>query len=132
MGEDFRKLCRKAIYHSESRLSDDIWHTVLKKRERELKLRAFGYSSLGIVSLLLGGFSINNLIARSIETGFYDYLSLALSDAPRVLNYWQDYSATLVNSLPIASLGTSLFLLFTFFVSIRRITYQYKSNLALS
>ncbi len=132
MEQDLQKLFKKAIYQPESRLSGDIWHMVLEKRGKEFKLRAYGYTFLGIFSLLLGGLSINNLITRSIETGFYDYLSLALSDVSLVFSYWQDYSATLVNSLPFASLGTSLFLLFTFFVSIRRVTYQFKNNLVLS
>ena len=132
MEQDLQKLFKQAIYHPESRLSEDIWLTVLEKRKKELKLRAYGYTSLGIFSLLLGGFSISNLVARSIETGFYDYISLAFSDAPRIFNYWHDYSATLINSLPVASLGTSFFLIFTFFVSIRRITYQFKNSFALS
>jgi hypothetical protein len=132
MGQDLQKLFKKAIYQSESRLSDDIWKAVLEKREHEFKLRAYGYTFLGVFSLLLGGLSISNLITRSIETGFYDYLSLALSDAHVIVNYWHEYSATLLGSLPVASLGASLFLVFTLFVSIRRVTYQFKNSLSLS
>jgi hypothetical protein len=132
MEQDLQKLFKKAIYHPESRLSEYIWLTVLRKKEHELRLRAYGYSSLGIVSLFLGGFSINNLITRSLETGFYDYLSLALRDVHIIIDYWQDYSATLLNSLPVASLGASLFLIFTLFISIRRASSQFKNSLALS
>ncbi|HLP86530.1 MAG TPA: hypothetical protein VK153_01480 [Candidatus Paceibacterota bacterium] len=128
MEHNLQKLFKSASYNPESRLSDDIWSAIEYKSARITKWKRFGYLSMSILSLSGSVFSIKALVEQSIQMGFFEYLSLAFSDSGIIASYWQQYTLTLVDSLPIATLGVSLFLLFILFISIRRASYQFKNK----
>ena len=129
MEQNLQKLFKNASYQPEGRLSNDIWSVIESRSVRVTKWKRFGYLSLSVLSLSGSVFSIRILIEQSTRLGFYKYLSLAFSDSGVIALYWKEYVLSLVDSLPIASLITSLFLLFILFISIRRTSRQFKSKL---
>ena len=131
MEQNLQKLFKNASYHPESRLSGDILSTILTKSTQITKWKRFGYLSLSILSLSGSVLSIKVLIEQAGRLGFFRYLSLAFSDSGVIALYWKEYVLSLADSLPIASLGVSLFLLFVLFVSIQRASHQFKNKLSI-
>jgi len=127
--QNLQKLFKQSSYHPESRLSDDIWNVIESKNTHITRLKKFGYMSLGILSLSGSIFSIKGLIEQFTKLGFFDYLSLVFSDSGVIATYWKEYILTLVDSLPVMSLVLSFFLLFVLFISIERVSYQFKNKL---
>ena len=129
MEENLQKIFKKASLHPESRLSGDIWSLIESKNTQIIKWKTFGYLSLSILSLSGSVLSIKSLIEELSNLGFYDYLSLAFSDSGVIATYWKEYTLSLVDSLPIASLIVTFFLIFVLFISIRRVSCQFKNKL---
>jgi hypothetical protein len=57
---------------------------------------------------------------------------LAFSDSGVIATYWKEYTLSLADSLPFASLALSFFLLFILFISIRKVSYQFKNKLLIA
>jgi hypothetical protein len=127
--ENLQKIFKKASFRPESRLSGDIWSLIESKNTQIIKWKTFGYLSLVILSLSGSVLSIKSLIEELSNLGFYDYLSLAFSDSGVIATYWKEYTLSLVDSLPVASLIITFFLIFILFISIQRISYQFKNKL---
>ena len=132
MEQNLQKLFKNATYSPEGRLSGDIWNAIEYKNAQITKWKRFGYLGASVLSLFGSAFSIKSLIAEFSRLGFYDYLSLAFSDSGVIATYWKEYTLSLVDSLPIASLAVLFFLLFVLFISIRRASYQFKNRLLIS
>ena len=130
MDDYIKKLFKNSIYLPESRLSDDIWAVVKAKNAKTLRVKKLGYFSLGVLSLSGSIFSIKMLIEQFIQLGFFKYLSLIFSDGGIIATYWKEYTLSLIDSLPIASLAVFLFFLFMLVISINEISYQYKNKLS--
>lgn len=132
MEQDLHKLFKKAVYHPECRLSDDVCRAILAKRSKINRRNTFGYVLLGVLSLSGSVFSIKDLITESSRLGFYKYLSLIFSDSSVIATYWKEYILTLIDSLPVMSLVFSFALLFALFISLRKITSGLKNGLKLA
>lgn len=132
MEQDLQKLFKKAIYHPECRLSDDVCQTILAKKKKITERNTLGYILLGVLSLSGSIFSIRDLITESSKLGFYRYLSLVFSDGGVIATYWREYMLTLVDSLPVVSLILSFTLLFVLFISVKKISYGVKSGFKLA
>lgn len=132
MEQDLQKIFKQAKYHPEGRLSGDVWATIELRNAHIAKWKKYSYMSLSVLSLFGSVFSIKSLIARSTQLGFFEYLSLAFSDSGVIAKYWREYTLSLADSLPVASLAITLFLLFVLFVSIKRASYQFKTKLLIS
>jgi len=130
--QNLQKLFKRASYEPESRLSDEVWGLIENKKRRITKWKVFGYSGLSILSLVGSVFSIKILVEQFIRLGFFDYLSLVFSDSSVITIYWKEYTLTLADSLPFASLGVSLFFLFLLFVFINRTSCQFKNRLLIA
>lgn len=126
MGNNLHEIFKSASYQPESRLSADVWSAIEARSAKRAKIKTFGYSLVGIVSLFGSILSIRSLISESIKLGFYNYFSLIFRDGGILATYWREYTLTLVDSLPIATLGLSLALLFVLFISIRNVSYSLK------
>jgi len=129
MDKNLSKLFKQVYNYSESRLSDDIWRAIQAKEARSLKIQSLLYSFVGILSL--GGFVFIaiSLKQQFASSGFFEYVSLIFSDGGLIALYWKEYLLSLVDSLPIASLGALLFLLCSMLVSIRKVIQQLKGKL---
>ncbi len=130
--KNLQKLFKESTSTPESRLSGDIWNTIHYKNNRMIKIKTFSYTGLSILSLFGSIFSIRSLVEQFIQLGFFDYLSLLFSDSGVIATYWKDYTLTLIDSLPVMSLIFSFFLLFVLFISIQKISYQFKNKLLAS
>ena len=131
MEQNLQKIFKNAKYQPEGRLSGDIWNMVEYKINQKTKLKKFGYLSLSILSLSGSVFSIKGLIEEATRLGFFNYLSLAFSDSGVIATYWKEYTLSLADSLPLASLVLSFSLLFIMFFSVRKASYQFKNKLSI-
>jgi len=127
--KDLKEIFNMAKYHSESRLSGDIWQVIKLKKDRMTSWKIIGYSSLSILSLSGSAISIKSLIEESNKLGFFKYFSLAFSDSGIIATYWREYTLSLVDSLPVISIIISLFLVFVLLLSIERLFSQLKNKL---
>jgi hypothetical protein len=127
--QNLQKLFKNATYRPESQLSGDIWGVIKSRSTRITKIKKFSYLILSLLSLSGSIFSIKILIEQFTKLGFFRYLSLAFSDSGVIATYWKEYILSLADSLPVASLILSFFLLFILFISIRKVSYQFKNKL---
>lgn len=127
--QDLQKLFKQAKYQPAGRLSGDIWASIELKNAQIAKWKKYSYMSLSVLSLFGSAFSIKSLIIQSTQLGFFEYLSLTFSDSGIIAKYWKEYTLSLADSLPVASLAITLFLLFVLFVSIKRVSIQFKTKL---
>ncbi len=132
MEQNLQKLFKQSSYTPESRLSGDIWSVIEYKSNRIAKFKKYSYMFLSVLSLSGSVFSIKSLIEQFTKLGFFDYLSLVFSDSGVIATYWKEYTLTLVNSLPVISIMISLFLLFVLFISIQKMSHQFKSKLLIA
>jgi hypothetical protein len=130
--QNLQKLFKKAVYHPEGRLSGDVWIAIEIKKAQITKTKKIGYLSLSVLSLSGSILSIKSLVEESIRLGFFNYFSLVFSDSGVIATYWKEYTLSLADSLPVASLALSFFLLFVLFISIRRASYQFKNKLLIA
>jgi len=130
--QNLQKLFKQASYQPESRLSGDVLLLVEAKSSRIAKWKTIGYLSASVLSLSLSVMSIKSVIEQFTTTGFYNYLSLAFSDSGIIATYWKEYILSLVDSLPILSIILSFSLLFVLFISIKRVSYQFKNKLLIA
>jgi hypothetical protein len=129
--QNLQKVFKNAMYLPGGRLSGDVFSLIEYKSSHITKWKRFGYLSLSVLSLSGSVLSIKILIEQATRLGFFKYLSLAFSDSGVIALYWKEYVLSLADSLPIASLVVSLFLLFILFISIRRASRQFKSKLSI-
>jgi len=132
MNNDLSKLMKQAYNQPETGLSADIWRVIEVKQAEGLKIKSLSYGFIGILSL--GGFVLMSVsIVKQLSTsGFFQYFSLAFSDGSLISVYWKEYLLSLSDSLPVASLGVTFFLLFSMLVSIKKSIEQYKNKLLIS
>lgn len=129
MDENLSKMFKQAYIHTESRLSDDVWRVIQAKQAKDSKIQSLIYSFMGILSFGSFIFIILSLKNQLSSSGFFHYASLVFSDGSLLTLYWREYLLSLADSLPIASLGASVFLLFSILISIKKVIGQYKSQL---
>lgn len=129
METNLQKSLKQISYRPDCRLSEDIWNEVLRKSNKVAKWKTFIYLCVGALSLSGSIFSVKSLVEQFSRLGFFDYFSLIFSDGGIVATYWKDYTLTLVDSFPIATLGVSLFLLFAMFVSVRKASHFIKGRM---
>ena len=129
MNNDLSKLMKQAYNHPETGLSGDVWRVIEARQSKSLKIKSLSYGFLGILSL--GGFVFMSvsIVKQFSSSGFFEYVSLVFSDGNLISVYWKEYLLSLADSLPVASLGVTFFLLFSMLVSIKKYVGQYKNQL---
>jgi hypothetical protein len=132
MNNDLSKLMKQAYNQPETGLSADIWRVIEAKQAKGLKIKSLSYGFIGILSL--GGFVLMSvsIVKQLSASGFFQYFSLAFSDGSLISIYWKEYLLSLSDSLPVASLGVTFFLLLSMLVSIKKSIEQYKNKLLIS
>lgn len=132
MDENLSKLLKQAKNHPGTGLPDDVWRVIQIKQARDLKRESFIYSIIGILSL--GGFIFVSISLKKqfSASGFFQYVSLIFSDGNLLATYWKEYLLSLVDSLPVASLGAFTFLLVSMLISLKKVIHQYKYKLSIN
>ncbi|OGI59852.1 hypothetical protein A3C60_00380 [Candidatus Nomurabacteria bacterium RIFCSPHIGHO2_02_FULL_37_45] len=133
MQDKLKEVFSKGRYLPEKELTENIWRVIVLHDKRNLHLKFWTFSFIGLISLvgLVPAFKIlsNNLV----QSGFYEYLSLAFTSDGSILNYWRDFLLLLGESLPVMSITLLLSLIFIFFLSLKYAMKQtIKSQLVLS
>ena len=135
MNAKLSKLFKQDYIKSESRLSSDIWSAIQTKQAKSLKIQSLVYCIMGVLSL--GGFVFMIFYTKMqfSSSGFFQYISLVFSDGNLFATYWKEYLLSLADSLPFASIGALLFLLFSMLISIKKVLAQqlyYKNKLLIN
>lgn len=83
----------------------------------KLKLAIF---SLGLVGSLTALFPVFKMVQSSMaETGFFQFVSLMFTDSQYVVSYWQNFTMSLLQSLPVINLAIFLAVIFIFLESLK-------------
>ncbi len=90
-----------------------------KKHAARVRTSLFGV--LALVSGLALVPAVQYAGEQFYASGFYDYLTLIVSDRGFVIAYWQQFALSLVESLPSLSLLLLLPLVFALVYSLRRV-----------
>jgi hypothetical protein len=89
--------------------------------------------SLGLAASLVGIVaSFNMFSSGAAASGFSSFLSLTFSDFQSVLASWQNYTYTLLETVPVFSLAALLFAVFAFLEFLKYIARDAKSIFTLS
>jgi len=132
MDSDLKKAFQKAVYYSESRLSENIWHLILAKENRRNKIRAWVYSITSVLSFAVLIPIGKNMFSKFSLNGFGEYISLLFSDSSIIVTYWKEFSLSLINSIPFVSFALSMTFLFVLFLSLRGAIIQFKNRLLIA
>jgi hypothetical protein len=124
--KDLNTLFKQAIYYPENRLSDDIFLSISNQEAKSRRVKLWIYSSAIVLSLAGLIPVIIDLLSQFANSGFYEYLSLALLSSGSISSYWKEFILSLADSLPVMSLTLSFLLLFILFISARLIMRQFK------
>lgn len=129
MDKNLSNMFKQAYNHPETGLSGDVWRAIEKRQAKSLKIQSLTYSLIGVLSL--GGFVVMSLSLKQqfASSGFFNYFSLAFSDGSLLALYWKEYLMSLADSLPVASLGASAFLLLSMLLSIKKVINQFRNQL---
>jgi hypothetical protein len=128
MEENLKRALKKAKYEPLAELKDKIWRKIVTRDKRIAYLKLISFSSVGIVSLM-GFIPMWKMLANDFtQSGFYEYLSLALSKGGIFSSFWKEFIFTLAESLPTMSIVFSLTLVFIFLLSLRYVVKQIINN----
>jgi len=106
MTKDWEKLFS---YYNAPEPPNDLLEKIMKRINQEkrlltLKRRLFIFSTSLIGSIVLFIPALKGVISGFTQSGFVQYFSLLFSDAEIVLAYWQNYTFSLLETLPVVSL----------------------------
>jgi len=114
-----------------------LFEKIINRIQREKRLftirqRIFIFSA-GLLGSLTAFLPVYQIVkAEFIQSGFFQFFSLIFSDFSVVIVYWQSFTLTLIESLPVMSLLAFLVVLFVLFESAKHLTRNIRSVLALS
>ncbi|MDD5152868.1 MAG: hypothetical protein PHS95_02625 [Candidatus Pacebacteria bacterium] len=118
MEQKIKKLFHLAVYKPKHDLSDNIWHFIVIRENRIIRLKLWAFSFVGCASLVSLVPAFKLVLNDFAESGFYEYLSLGFSSGGSILSFWQDFVLLLAESLPVMSIIVSLSLVFISFFSL--------------
>lgn len=110
---------------------NELYENILENIEIKQKVilsrrRFFIFATLFLLSLISLIPAIKMLVNDFTNSGFIQFFSLIFSDSQIILNYWQSFVLTLLESLPIISTVIFLGILFVMLESIRFISKDIK------
>ena len=113
-------ICFKTLEPRAS-LYASVMERIATARRRAARIRASLFGALALVSALLLVPAVQYAAEQFYASGFYDYLTLIISDRGFVLAYWQQFALSLVESLPSLALLLLLPIVFALVYSLRRV-----------
>lgn len=111
MTSEFKKILNEIEYQEVTLPKDLVNNIILKVDEKDRqksKIKALGLSLVSITSFLISIPIISQIITSFTQSGFYNYLSLIISDYDVVIVYWKEITISLVESLPIIGIVSLL------------------------
>jgi hypothetical protein len=101
-------------------LADSVMLRIEAYEVRRLRIRAAAHGALVLVALVLCVPTLNYIVTAIAQSGFGQYLSVALSDSGYVAAHWKDFSMLLADSLPVTGSIALLAVAAVFTNSLRR------------
>lgn len=98
-----------------------VMQRIALARQRSARVRTALFSVLALASATLLVPAAQYAAEQFYASGFYDYLTLIISDRGFVLAYWQQFSLSLVESLPSLALLLLVPIVVALIYSLRRI-----------
>ncbi len=111
MSDKFKHLWRELNEPVPAHLEAAVLRRLGAAQRRALYSRLLGFGAISISAIGALVPAINYLITTAINSGFYEYLSLGLSDQSALFTYWRELALSLTESLPILALTSVLALL---------------------
>ena len=127
MADNYEKLFRNIQFEgpSEELLNSILKEIAIRKKHRAQKRFVFGVLTL-VVSIAAFFPALQYFNSEIIQSGFYHYISLIVSDGAAILGYWQNFLLLVIESLPVFALILILAVLWIFFASLRQIATSSK------
>ena len=88
---------------------------------------AFSFA-VSLTSISIGVISIINIIKDAYQSGLSEYLSLLFSDSALIVSYWQTYSMSVVESLPIIQISIVVASVGLFIWSVNTVLTNFKNT----
>jgi hypothetical protein len=124
MEEKLKNLFQKAKIEPVEDLNNIIWGKIVLHNKHIAHFKLISFSSVGIASLVSLVPVFKLLINSFIQSGFYEYLSLAFSKGGIFSVYWKEFAYSLAESLPTMNIIFVLVLVFIFFLSLHFVIKQ--------
>lgn len=107
-----------------------VMSSIKNERRRLAMCRRFVLASITCMAALLALYPVWNAFhAEFLSSGFSQFLSLLFWDTRSVLDNWQDYLLSLLESFPIVNAAVLLAVIWSFLVSLKFI-FQYSKSLS--
>ena len=101
----------------------------IKREEKKKTIYKIAFSSvISLFSILLAVIFTLNIIRDAYQSGLSEYLSLLISDGVSIASYWQTYTMSVVESLPIVPITMVIASIWIFVWSINTIIENYKNT----
>ncbi len=121
-------VCMMPTEDPSDRILRAIFERVEAAERLRLKVRAASHAVLVVGACAALVPSAGYLIQAVSDSGFADFISLAVSDSSYVIGHTGDYALSLATSLPLVGSISCVALLFVFANSLRKTVY-YSSSL---
>lgn len=115
----------------ENEPSKDLFNKIILRIKKEekifiIKKRLLIVSAVLFLSSVAFIFSAITTHTEFIKSGFFDFFSLMFSDFNTIIAYWQNFSMSLLESLPVVSVIIFLFTLIIFISSLKAFSKDIK------
>jgi len=124
MQEKLKEAFYKARHEENSYLAENIWHNIILRNKRIIRLKLWAFSFVGITSLAGLIPTWHTLSNDLTQSGFYEYISLVFSNSTLILSYWKELTFSIAESLPTTSIVLSFSLIFILLLSIKYVMKQ--------
>jgi hypothetical protein len=105
MSRDFRQLFQSLEpIVTPNTFKQVVLNRIEKQKRKRVKLELFFLSLVQIFSIAGLVYTVSYLAGQVALSGFYQYLSLILSDGQTLTTYWQELSMALAESFPVFGL----------------------------
>ncbi len=119
MKKEYQKL-----FTLQEEVASDLPDAIIKKivvlEHRRMQMRFAFYSMTTLIALIALVPALQYAGSEMAQSGFSTYLSLAFSDSAAILSSWKEFSAVLVESLPVIGITLVSGILLTLLASLRQ------------
>jgi len=111
-------------------LKKSIVLSIRKEEYAYARRYMFTASLLGVVSFVGGLFSLRYVLQGFAQSSFYSYASLLLSDPDVLLQYWREFTLSLVETMPLFGITALFITIALLLLSVRIFTSNMQSRFA--
>lgn len=116
-------------YQPPTELLNKVLLRLEKEQERfSARQKFWVWTTVSAIITILFSFVWSIFVSEITQSGFADYLTLIFSDFQTVFSAWQDFTLSLLESLPVVAAAGLLATMLTLMTSIRYAAHYSKSN----